>query len=402
MAWVSSYRKVTNRESRVRCLIHSSQSCVFLPLCLLLVKTVFPQSFRVRKCFRAVFCNAVLTVVRMKYQSVAKMNEPPHFSTSDQRSDSKILRMTGWFSSQMIAEEYKQNLWMSSWASDPSRDRWWSGGRDPEFPPDMFLNSGGDQDNLGFIKNALMTFSTNSAIKSLSSHSSRVSIIMTGMNLLVVGERLVSFLNRWIIDLLRDARMGSTTSFWNWCWLVIWIVFNSLLNKRFRSCNRNRKLIGGRRNETSDGATISCSSQEEETSNESSPSSALFGNCLRYCRFAILSWLFQPTNRVVTVFFDPSIYLPNSILTSALKTLGYRSFTSVRGIDSRCKYLVDIWGCYQHVGLFKIIRNHVISHQVCKLLIKSPLRISTPVNMGATGIFENHRWGREVTGDWGD
>lgn len=48
-----------------------------------------------------------------------------------------------------------------------------SGGRGPEFPPDMFLNSGGDQDNLGFIKNALMTVSMNSAIKSLSSHSSR-------------------------------------------------------------------------------------------------------------------------------------------------------------------------------------------------------------------------------------
>jgi hypothetical protein len=70
-------------------------------------------------------------------------------------------------------------------------------------------------------------------------------------------------------------------------------------------------------------------------------------------RLAIPSWPFQPTDRVVAVFFDPSIYLPNDILTSALKTLGYSPPTSVRSIDNRRKYLVDIWGCYQleYIGL---------------------------------------------------
>ena len=122
----------------------------------------------------------------------------------------------------------------------------------------------------------------------------------------------------------------------------MWFAFDDVLYEWFRRRDRDRQLMGYRRNETSDDATVPCPSEEEETSCESSLSSIPFSDGLRYRRFAIPSWTIQPANWVVAMFLDLSNDLRDNMLTSAWVTPGYMSATTVRCVGDRCEYIVDI------------------------------------------------------------
>src|ERR1700734_973781 len=104
----------------------------------------------------------------------------------------------------------------------------------------------------------------------------------------------------------------------------MWFAFDDVLYEWFRRRDRDRQLMGYRRNETTDDATVSCPSQEEEARGESALSSIGFGDGLRYGRFARASWTVQPANWMVAVFLDLSNDLRDNILTSAWVTSGHR------------------------------------------------------------------------------
>src|ERR1700734_4280981 len=122
----------------------------------------------------------------------------------------------------------------------------------------------------------------------------------------------------------------------------MWFAFDDMLYEWFRRRDRDRKLMGYSRNETSDDATVPCPSEEEETSCEFPSSSITFADCLRNRRFAIPSWTAQPTNWVVAMFLDLPNDLCYDILTRAWMTSCYRSATTVSGVGNRCECLVDI------------------------------------------------------------